>query len=195
MSYCRGFSLMELLLVVGLLIGLASAAIPAATSGLDQMRTSAAARHVAARLQLARMEALKRCANVGMQFVFAAGGYRYAFYVDGNGNGVLSADILRQVDSLLGFPERLDDQFPGVRFGIIDGITAVESTEPLSAYDDPIRIGRSRILSFSPIGTATSGTLYVRGRGQHQYAVRVLGGTGRTRVLRFDFSSRKWISR
>ena len=33
-------------------------------------------------------------------------------------------------------------------------------------------------------GTATSGTLYVRGR-RVQYAVRVLGVTGRTRMLQY----------
>ena len=58
-----------------------------------------------------------------------------------------------------------------------------------------MRIGRSRILTFTPIGTATSGTLYLRGRGSIQFAVRVLGATGRTRVLRYDARLRKWVAR
>jgi hypothetical protein len=48
-------------------------------------------------------------------------------------------------------------------------------------------------LSFGPSGGATSGTLYVRGAGAQQYAVRILGATGRSRVLRFDFLARRWL--
>ena len=58
-----------------------------------------------------------------------------------------------------------------------------------SSNPDPIRVGRSRMLSFSPTGTSSSGTVYVRGRGAHQLAVRVLGGTGRIRLYDFDFGS------
>ena len=46
-------------------------------------------------------------------------------------------------------------------------------------------IGPAKILTMSPDGTATSGTLYLRG-ARSQYAVRVLGATGRTRVLKYD---------
>jgi len=60
-----------------------------------------------------------------------------------------------------------------------------------SAMSDGVRIGTSRILTLGPDGTATSGTLYVRGR-RGQFAVRILGATGRTRVLRFDPASGQW---
>jgi hypothetical protein len=46
----------------------------------------------------------------------------------------------------------------------------------------------------SPDGTATSGTLYLQGK-RAQYAVRVLGATGRTRVLAFDRERQTWINR
>jgi hypothetical protein len=45
----------------------------------------------------------------------------------------------------------------------------------------------------SPDGTATSGTLYVQG-SRAQYAVRVLGATGRTRVLKYERGSGAWVS-
>jgi hypothetical protein len=53
-----------------------------------------------------------------------------------------------------------------------------------SSGADGLRIGASGILMLGPDGTATSVTLYARGR-RGQYAVRILGVTGRTRVLRF----------
>jgi hypothetical protein len=51
----------------------------------------------------------------------------------------------------------------------------------------------SALLSFTPTGTASSRTLYVRGRDGSQYAVRVLGATGRTRVLRYAPAIRAWV--
>jgi len=48
-------------------------------------------------------------------------------------------------------------------------------------------------MSFSPMGSASSRTLYLRGADGSQYAVRVLGATGRTRVLRYVNASRTWI--
>jgi hypothetical protein len=51
----------------------------------------------------------------------------------------------------------------------------------------------SVLMSFSPVGTASSRTLYLRGADGSQYAVRVLGATGRTRVLRYVTASRTWL--
>jgi hypothetical protein len=60
--------------------------------------------------------------------------------------------------------------------------------------NDGVRIGTAGILSMISDGTATSGTLYIRGR-RRQYAVRVLGVTGRTRVLQYSPGDRSWIGR
>jgi prepilin-type N-terminal cleavage/methylation domain-containing protein len=194
MSRDSGFSLPELLIAVALMATISGAALAFGTATVDEMRTSAAARHVAARVQFARMEALKRSANVGYQFSACERGYSYAAYVDGNGNGLRSAEIRQGVDWMLDHSRHLADQFPGVSFGIVEGVTAAESNETLGADASPIRLGSSSILSFSPVGTSTSGTLYVRGPGRQQRAVRVLGGTGRVRVLRFDFRARRWAA-
>ena len=58
---------------------------------------------------------------------------------------------------------------------------------------DPLRIGSSNLLSFTPFGTATPGTIYVRGRDGTQLAVRVLGATARARVLRYVPRTREWV--
>jgi hypothetical protein len=47
-------------------------------------------------------------------------------------------------------------------------------------------------LSFSPTGACTSGSLFIRGLRGTQYAVRVLGATGRTRVFEFRFGDNTW---
>jgi hypothetical protein len=76
-----------------------------------------------------------------------------------------------------------------VTFGLHAGIADIEGDR--SAPTDGVRIGSSRILTLGPDGTASSGTLYVRGR-RGQFAVRILGVTGRTRVLRFHPGTGQW---
>jgi hypothetical protein len=137
------------------------------------------------------MEAVSRSAMVGVQFTQTTGGYSYAVYVDGNRNGVLTRDIQRGIDRLITPAERLPDQFSGVEFGAIPGLPPVDpgGTAPGS---DPIRLGSGNIASFSALGTASSGTLYIRSRRDAQYAVRIFGETGRTRMLKFEPRTRQW---
>ncbi len=45
---------------------------------------------------------------------------------------------------------------------------------------------------FSALGTSTPGSLYIRGRRDAQYAVRLFGQTGKIRVLKFDQKTRLW---
>jgi type II secretory pathway pseudopilin PulG len=186
-----GYSLLELLVAAQLIVILSTIAVAFATARLDQSRTAGAAWYVSGRLALARMESARRSAYVALRFLDNGGGYTFAGYVDGNRNGVRSRDIAAGIDRQLGLAEPLEERFPGVTFGICEGVTGVEPGDSLEG-GNPIRIGGSGLLSFSPDGSATSGTVYVRGRGASQYAVRVLGATGRTRVLRYDFQNRRW---
>jgi type II secretory pathway pseudopilin PulG len=190
-AHVDGFSLLELMVVVSVTIVLSGMVVPLAHSRLDQSRTAGAAWYIAGRAASARMEAVKRSTYVALQFVERGGGYGFATYVDGNRNGVRARDIALGIDRRLGPEEQLDQQFPHVGFGICDDVGAIEPGDTLDG-GDPIRFGQSSLLSFSPDGSATAGTVYIRGQGASQYAVRVLGATGRTRVLRFDFQNHRW---
>jgi type II secretory pathway pseudopilin PulG len=187
-----GYSLLELIMVMGMGVTLTAAAVPQYLTGLDDARAKGAAHYVSGRLQRARMEAVKRSAMVGVQFIQSAeGGFTYAVYLDGNRNGVLTRDIQSGIDPLIGATERLSDQFPGVEFGAAPGSPPVDpSGTPPGA--DPIRLGSGNIASFSAMGTATSGTIYIRSRHDVQYAVRIFGETGKTRMLKLDSRTRRW---
>ena len=190
-SAVGGYTIVELLFVLGTVATLSSVAVPQVLTGLDDFRTVGAARHIAARLQRARMDAVVRSADVGLQVAQSTAGYSYAVYVDGNRNGVRTADIQRGTDRRLVAPERLFDQFPGVDFGAVPGLPAVDpgGTPPGA---DPVRLGAGNMATFTATGTSSSGSLYVRGRRNAQYVVRIYGQTGKTRVLRFDAQSRQW---
>ena len=185
-----GYSLIELVFVMGLVATVSAMAVPQSLSALDDTRTAGAARYIAARLQRARTEAIARSANVGVKFTLAGGHYLYGVYVDGNGNGVRTSEIASGVDAEIVAPERLSDQFPSVDFGALPDLPAVDAggTPPGS---DPIRLGTSNLASFSAQATASSGSVYVRGQ-RAQYVVRLYGDTARTRILRFDTRTRQW---
>jgi len=187
----RGYSLIEVLVVLTVIVTTAAAAVPLALNGLDRSRAAGAASYVANRLMLARLDAVKRSKFVAVQFVLRPDGYWIGTYADGNGNGVLSRDISRGVDVAVGPEQRLDQQFPGVTFGICAGVPPVATGDALNPAD-PIQIGSSSLMSFNPNGSSTAGTLYIRGSCPNQFAVRVLGVTARTRIFHFDAADGRW---
>ena len=191
-SKTNGLTLIELLFVISLIAVLLGIAVPISGDVLDELHTAAAARYLAGRITNGRLDAINRSRAVGLQFVASTPDYQFAPYVDGNGNGVRTADIRAGLDPLVATPRQIGDDFRGVRFGLIAGAPDVDGLR--TATTDGVRIGTARILTMSPDGTATSGTLYVQGR-HAQYAVRVLGATGRTRVLKYEAGGRTWSSR
>jgi hypothetical protein len=188
-----GVSVLEILFALSASATATAIAIPVVDGAMDEMRTAMAARYVEGRIRSARMDAVRRSQAVALRFeVPESGDCAFAPFGDGNGNGVRSADIRDGIDIALGPAERLRERFPGVTFGLAPGLPDVDGSE--GTGEDGLRIGTARILTMSSDGTATSGTLYIRGR-RGQYAVRVLGATGRTRMLQYDAGSRSWIDR
>jgi hypothetical protein len=188
----RGVSVLEVLLALAMTITVSALAMALTNGAIDEMRTAVAARYVAGRIGAARIDAVRRASAVALRFEAVDGDYVYAPYEDGNGNGVRTAEIRDGTDRPLGPFERLGDKFPGVRFELTPGLPDADGESGTGA--DGIRIGAARILTMSADGTATSGTLYIRGR-RGQYAVRILGVTGRTRMLQYQSGNRLWLSR
>jgi hypothetical protein len=187
----RGSTLLEMVFVSGVVATLGGIAVPQTLIALDDYRAAGAARYVSGRLQRARMEAVMRSAEVAIKFTQTTTGYSYTTYVDGNRNGVRTTDISRNIDRELLPAERLPDQFAGVEFGALPNLPAVDQGGTPPGVD-PVRLGSSDMASFSPNGTSSTGTLYVRGRGTSQYAIRIYGETGKTRILKFEASTRQW---
>ncbi len=165
--------------VLAVMAILAGMAIPQTTATIERSRTLSAARYLATRLALARTQAVAQSANVALVFVADGDTYTVAAYRDGNRNGVRTREIATGLDPVVEEPVRFSDLFPRVSLFLSD---------PAAQAQDA-----SALMSFSPIGTASSRTLYVRGRDHSQYAVRVLGATGRTRLLRYVDATRKWV--
>jgi type II secretory pathway pseudopilin PulG len=183
--------MIDLAVAVGLMATATATALPRMLTGLDEARVAGAARYLSARFYDTRIEAVTRSAEVALRFTPTNAGYVYAVYADGNGNGVLTRDIQGNIDRQIHPPEQLSSQFTGVDFGTLPGLPAIDAGSPAPG-DDPIRFGVSNMVSFSALGSSSSGTLYVRSRGSAQYAVRVIGATAKVRIFRFDARSRRW---
>lgn len=174
--------MIELVAVTGVITILGGVAAAHVLSSADHSSGYAAARFLAARLGLARTQAVARGAAVGLRFTQTPRGFTFAAFQDGNGNGIRTTDIEagidRQVEPAIG----LFEQFPGVDIGLTANSPATTA----------LQLGQTSLLTFTPLGTATSGTIYVRDQRGSQWAVRVLGATGRTRVLRYDAATGDW---
>jgi Tfp pilus assembly protein FimT len=151
----------------------ASIAIPVSLAGLERSRGWSAARFVASRLVQARALAVGRGAAVAIRFDGDGLSTTLSQFVDGNHNGVLTRDIDAGIDIGIETAIPLAGLFPGMTM----------------QFDQ----GAPRLFSFSPDGTATTGSLYLSARDGSRFAVRVLGATARVRVERYVPSRDSWV--
>jgi type II secretion system GspH-like protein len=174
---------------------LAAAAAPALFAALSRERVVTAARELEQEMARLRSEAIASRRNVAMRLTWSGGRYAYAFYADGDGDGVRSDDIDTGRDPLIGAPRDLASRYEGIDFGLLD--VAIPEVPPgpssLLPGADPVRFGRSDIITFTPRGTSSSGTLYLSDGSATAAAVVVYGGTGRLRLWRFDRDRWRWV--
>jgi hypothetical protein len=110
--------------------------------------------------------------------------------VDGNRNGIRKADLASGKDLCPEGPFDIVDLFPGIVIAVDPTLGGPEGSTPSA---NPVRFGTSQIASFSADGGATAGTIYLRSGLGAQYAVRVSSAGGRTRILRFETGTRRWV--
>ena len=167
-----GYTLIEAMFVCAVAAVVTAVAVPVSLAGIDRSRGWSATRFVAARLIRARAQAVGRGAAVALRVDGAGDQTTLASFVDGNRTGVLTRDIDAGLDPRLDDPVPLASLFPGVA---ITGDTA------------------PRLFSFSPDGTATSGSVFLQSRDGSRFAVRVLGATARVRVERYVAPHDAWV--
>jgi prepilin-type N-terminal cleavage/methylation domain-containing protein len=178
----RGFSLIEVLCVLAGILVMGGVSLPYVRAYAVEAHLMGAGRLFVGEFRRARSVAIRRNTYTAIRFETRDGIDYYSTYVDGNRNGVLSADIAKGVDARIAGPLRLDGKAPGVRVGINPGVPAPPPETGLLDPSDPIRFGASNMLSFSPLGTATPGTFYLAGETL-QAGVRVTGGSSRVRLM------------
>lgn len=190
-----GLSLAEVSLALALLALLVLASAPLCAATLSRARVAAAAMEMAGTFARLRAQAIAEHRRVGLRFTVAGGPPAFAVYADGDGDGVRSDDIAAGRDPLLEPARDLPSRYEGIDFGLLDA--AVPEVPPQSGAippgADPIRFGSSDIVTFTPWGTATGGTVFVSDGRATVCAVVLYGKTGRIRTFRLDRSAGRWI--
>jgi Tfp pilus assembly protein FimT len=179
-----GYTFLEILFVSALMCILAGISVPSIATVVERSRGAGAARYLATRIALARARAVARSTTVALHFQQGDRGVSFTMIEDGNGDGVRTADIDEKIDRIIEDRVLLSDLFPGAAIGVAAGTPAT----------DAVALGGTTILSFTPEGTATSGSVYITGRDGTQWVVRVLGVTGRSRVLRYERVTKAWVN-
>ena len=174
----NGRSLLELLVMISIWGTLAGIAIPSTWGFFREYRLRGACLYMRSLIRQVRSQAAAKNRYVGIVFDDVDGELELAIHVDGNSNGIRRADIRSGIDQKIRGPWLLSSVFPGIRYG-----------SPPRGAGPPfpgLRIGRSRVISFSPIGTSTSGTLFLSNEYGQIVAIVVFGITGRVRTARYQ---------
>jgi hypothetical protein len=188
----RGAALLDALVAAALAVTMTAIAVPVIGGSLDRERTIIGAQYLAGQLQRAKLESLKQARSMAVRIEMVGERARLQLFADGNGNGVSQRDIDRGVDLPMAPAEYLDERSRDVSLRINQRIVNINGAGELDPGDDPLRIGNTALVAFSPLGGATSGTMFVAAQRGPQMAIRVFGGTGRVRVLLFDAQARQW---
>jgi hypothetical protein len=195
MRDATGFSAAETALVLAL-VGLSlAAALPALAERRRAALAAAGARHVAVALAALRWNSAARGTSHGLSFARDERGWLWSEVRDGNGNGLRTGELASGIDRTIRGPLRLEDAVSGITLGFPPGgpfPRVPPGTGPIDDLDDPVQIGATDLLSFSPLGTATGGTIYVTDSRARLFAVVVLGASGRVRVWRYDAARGAW---
>ena len=173
-----GRGLLELLVAVSLAMVMVAAAIPKAQSMVHESRLRGAAFYLRGLMRQVRARAAAHGCYMGVVFDEVDGDPVFSIHADGNANGIRRVDVDSGADPMLREPYRLSQTFPGVRYGSLPA----GAKEP---FMRGLQIGRSHIISFSPLGSSTTGTLYLSNDYGLVYAVVIFGSTGRVRVARY----------
>jgi type II secretory pathway pseudopilin PulG len=178
-----GISTTELLIVLTMVVLVTALAVPATGRVIETNRGRQAAAFVAARLRSAQQAAALTTRAVAVVFDASADGWTLRVCEDGNRNGLRRAELPPGPDRCLAGPFDVAAMFPGVRVAVDAALRGPEGEDP---SPDPVRFGRGNLASFSPAGSGTTGSVFLRAPGGQHYLVRVSGVTGRVRVFRHD---------
>lgn len=191
----RGFTLIELLTVMAIVGLFAAVVTPSWMSLRRRAAVRSAANEIRAVFHLVRSRAVARGANSGVKFTRAGTEWQFAVYDDGDGDGVRNDDIRDGID-LLVQPARYLNQQPQLASVSLPSVPIIDPDGARMAPGaSAVQFNRSTICSFTPIGQATPGTIYLTDAAGEVYAVRVLGASARLRLLRYVASTRKWVAR
>jgi prepilin-type N-terminal cleavage/methylation domain-containing protein len=99
----QGFSLIEVVIVMGIIVAMTAAIIPNINSSIQNYRLYASAQEIASQLQSARLRAVR--GNATCTFLMSASGRRFGIDMDGDGSISSSADVVLGINNNVSFSD------------------------------------------------------------------------------------------
>lgn len=188
----RGLTLLEILAVIAIIGIIAIASAPAFANYRRNASMKAEVAELRGILRAVRSRAIMRGTHAGVKFTRAGNMWVYSLYDDGNGNGIRTTEIASGVDRRYAGPSILMPQFNIAGIALLPTSIRDPDGDVLAPTASAVQFGSSTICSFSPTGSATSGTIYITDGAGRLCALRVYGASGRVRLLRYDGTTRRW---
>jgi type II secretory pathway pseudopilin PulG len=189
-----GYTLTEMLVMVLILAVTVTIALPTMGEIRRKVAIRTSTRRVADFLNLCRARAIfrnRRTAAVMRQI--GASTWQLSIVEDGNNNGVLSRDMKNNRDVTTDAVIELE--CGPVRIGFLEGADIPDPSgrgRLKGGPKDPVRGGSSDIITFSPQGTARTCSIYFTDQHSSMRVIRVVGTTGRIRVLEWHQGQERW---
>ena len=183
----RGVSLIELLVVL-LLLSL-FAVVTTANLSATQRRVDfdEFAREILNALEVCRWKAFNERRYTGILVEHPSTVFQFSFFGDGNKNGIRTAEIQTGVDGSFLRPMYLRRAQGDMEAAVLN--FPVPEIPPKKGWldpVDPVKFGSSNIISFSPDGQSSSGTLYLACHSQQRmYAIVLYGPTAKLTLWKF----------
>jgi len=190
-----GFTLPEALVALAIVGLAAGVGAPVYLEWAGRAPLAAAARELTAEYGAMRFRAVAQNRAQGLWFRRLQEGWGFQRVRDGNGNGLRVAELRSGVDEILDAVRFPQDRRGRATYGFVEGGPfpgVPPRAEPLVPSDDPIRFGRSDIVSFKGNGHASSGTVYLTDGRERMWAVVLYGRSGRVRAFRYDRREGRW---
>lgn len=180
----RGYSLPEILTVIAIIGVCAMVVVPAFFTMRQRIGVRIAAAEMRSIFAKARIMAIARHKHVAVKFLRIGGTWHYALFEDGNGNGIRNVEITSGVDRLVE-PYRVVLQGNRIsRIGLpLRAIPDPSGSGSVSPTASAVRFNTSTLCAFTPLGTATSGSIFLTDARHGAAALIVNGPSARIRVV------------
>lgn len=180
----KAFTLIELILVMGIIVMIASLATPLMTRMLGRQSLTQGANRVRVEMGRARVEAIKT-GDVQALFIFPGGNW---FNVAPFSQLPQQAGIASREQAQLsnGLYTGYEDNFLPKQIRFAAGSAEVDSRAAQTLGDVKIDNGSIQPVLFYPDGTAQDATIYLQDNRRNRVAVVLRGLTGSARTVRVD---------
>lgn len=188
-----GYTLIELSAVAAIIGTIVLVTVPSFRTMQKRAAVRAAAQEIRSAFHAARSQAIAKGRSTALRFHDDGLTWYWILYEDGDWDGVRNADIQAGIDRKVGGPNRILSDERRIRIAMPGfPLPDPDTQKPLGQDASPVRFGTSKLCSFSPRGSSSSGTIFLTDGHQLTAAVRVFGPTARIRTMIYDPSLGTW---